>query len=73
MGNPFKSKPSAPAPTPEPAKVEEPVKEEVVTARVQAKEATTGTASRRRRGSLGRISSLLSGGYRGFGQEDKLG
>ena len=72
MGNPFKSKPSAPAPTPEPAKVEAPAKEEVVTARVQAKEATTG-GTRRRRGQLGRISSLLSGGYRGFGQEDKLG
>lgn len=74
MGNPFKSsKPSAPAPTAEPVKkVETPAKTEVQTARIQAKETMAGP-TRRRRGTLGRISSLLSGGYRGFGQEDKLG
>ena len=68
MGNPFKKdKPSAPTPVTEP----EPVKAEVAAARTQAKEAVTPIG--RRRGNLGRISSLLSGGYRGFGTEDKLG
>ena len=66
------SRSSSPAPAPEPKVEATPVKEEVVAARTQAKEALTGIP-RRRRGSLGRISSLLSGGYRGFGQEDKLG
>ena len=74
MGNVFSGGGgSAPAPKAEPAKVETPVKTEVVAARTQAKETMTAPTSRRRRGSLGRISSLLSAGYRGFGQEDKLG
>ena len=60
-------------PPQEPPKPETPKKEEVRTARIQAQEATGVSTSRRRRGGLGRISSLLSGGYRGFGQEDKLG
>lgn len=65
MGNPFKK--SAPAPTPEPTPVVEaaPEKSEITEARTQAKTA------RRRRGSMGTISSLLSGGYRGFGMGDK--
>ena len=73
MGNPFKKdKPSAPAPVAETV-AETPAKTEVVAARTQAKETMIAPTSRRRRGSLGRISSLLSAGYRGFGQEDKLG
>ena len=67
MGNPFKKdRPQEPAPVVEPAKKVE--KADVVAAKTQAQEAIP-----RRRGRLGRISSLLSGGYRGFGQEDKLG
>lgn len=70
MGNPFKKdKPSAPAPTAEPVKKVD--KADVVEAKTQAKESMSGSS--RRRGNLGRISSLLSSGYRGFGQEDKLG
>ena len=64
---------SAPAPKAEPVKVETPAKAEVQTARIQAKDAVAATGIGRRRGPLGRISSLLSGGYRGFGTEDKLG
>lgn len=59
---------SAPAPKAEPVKVQ---KADVVAAKTQAKEA--GTFIGRRRGNLGRISSLLSAGYRGFGTEDQLG
>ena len=65
------SPPPEPTPPPPPPT---PIKEEVVVARKQAKEASTGTGrSRRRRGGLGSISSLLSGGYRGFLDQDKLG
>lgn len=72
MGNPFKKdKPSAPAPVVE-AVAEAPAKTEVVAAKTQAKETMAGP-SRRRRGSLGRMSSLLTAGYRGYGTEDTLG
>ena len=68
MGNVFDGGGGGSAPAPEPKKVE---KAEVVEAKTQAKKTMAGGA--RRRGSLGSMTSLLSGGYRGFGTEDKLG
>jgi hypothetical protein len=59
--------PQPPPPPPEPKK------EEVVAARKQAEETMGGSKSRRRRGGMGSLSSLLSGGYRGFKDEDMLG
>jgi len=67
MGNPFKSKPSAPAPTPTPVVEKTPDKTEVTQAKTQAQTA------KRRRGTMGRQTSLLSGGYRGFLDQDTLG
>ena len=76
---------SAPAPTPKAEPKKEPVAakvepkietkpevtpepEVIQTARIEAQ---TGGAASRRRGKFGRISSLLTGGYRGY--EDRLG
>jgi hypothetical protein len=69
------SRSSSPAPAPEPKVTVDaaPEKTEVVAARTQAKETMAGPTTRRRRGSLGRMSSLLTAGYRGYGTEDRLG
>lgn len=60
----------SPPPEPKPDPVPEaPDRAEITEAKTQAK------SVRRRRGRMGSISSLLSGGYRGFGMgdQDKLG
>ena len=54
--------PEPPPPPPEPERVE-----------VAAAAEKGAKRTSRRRGGLGSISSLLSGGYRGFKEEDKLG
>jgi len=69
MGNPFKKDKPAPTPAVTTPTVEAtPDKVEVAQAKTQAK-----TTTRRRRGTMGTQSSLLSGGYRGFLDQDTLG
>lgn len=68
------SRSSSPAPAPEPKVTVDaaPEKTEVVAAKKQAQETMAGPSTRRR-GRLGRMSSLLTAGYRGYGTEDRLG
>ena len=75
MGNPFKKDKPEPTPTAAttaatttPTVDAAPDKVEVAQAKTQAK-----TTTRRRRGTMGTQRSLLSGGYRGFLDQDTLG